>query len=179
MPVRVTQENMEVLGVGTPDVLVTQDVVGVLGGATGTNNVRVTQGLTSVLGGATGTNNVRVTQGLTSVLGGATSHARTTQVIIQVLGSLNPPPYNFSTTPFIPAFGPPGTCVYIFGTTFTGATSVKFNGVDATSYELISDSLIVAVVPSTTSGPITVKGISTLANFVVTGSPAAFLGPYN
>jgi len=58
---------------------------------------------------------------------------------------------------FSPSFGVGGTTVVITGTGFTGATAVKFNGVNATVFTVNSATQITAKVPVyTTSGPITV-----------------------
>ena len=60
-------------------------------------------------------------------------------------------------THFTPASGPAGTRVTLTGTGFLGATAVKFNGVDASSFEVHSGMSIEAVVPpGASSGPISV-----------------------
>jgi hypothetical protein len=74
-------------------------------------------------------------------------------------------------TSFTPAFGPVGKSIAITGTNFTGATSVKFNGVTAT-FVVNSATSITATVPATaTTGKITVTtpgGTATSAtNFTV------------
>jgi hypothetical protein len=51
-------------------------------------------------------------------------------------------------TSFTPATGLPGTSVVITGTGFTGATSVEFNGIPATSFVVNSPTQITAVVPA-------------------------------
>lgn len=51
-------------------------------------------------------------------------------------------------TSFTPTSGPIGTEVKISGTTFTGASKVAFGGVDATSFEVVNDSQVDAIVPS-------------------------------
>ncbi|RTQ45109.1 T9SS type A sorting domain-containing protein [Hymenobacter gummosus] len=66
----------------------------------------------------------------------------------------------FQVTPgvlaFSPASGPAGTSVLITGTTLTGATSVKFNGVSA-PYTVNSDTQLTATVPAGASpGPLAV-----------------------
>jgi hypothetical protein len=53
-----------------------------------------------------------------------------------------------SITSFTPTSGPVGTSVAIKGNTFTGTTSVKFGGVAATSYQVISDTEVDALVPT-------------------------------
>jgi len=45
-----------------------------------------------------------------------------------------------------------GGIVEIVGVNFTGATGVKFNAVNATSYIVVSDNVIVAVMPAGTAG---------------------------
>ena len=63
-----------------------------------------------------------------------------------------PPP---TLTGFTPATGPAGTRVTLTGTHFLGATDVRFNGVRAVEFEVVSGTSIEAVVPSgATSGPI-------------------------
>ena len=65
-----------------------------------------------------------------------------------------PPP---TLTGFTPATGPAGTRVTLTGTHFLGATDVRFNGVRAVEFEVVSGTSIEAVVRSgATSGPISV-----------------------
>jgi FG-GAP repeat/IPT/TIG domain len=60
-------------------------------------------------------------------------------------------------TSISPSSGPPGTVVTIDGKSFTGTTSVTFDGVKAASFTVVSNSRIKATVPGkATSGPITV-----------------------
>jgi kumamolisin len=60
-------------------------------------------------------------------------------------------------TAFSPAYGLVGSNVVITGTNLTGATSVSFNGINATSYTVNSATQITAVVPaSATTGAISV-----------------------
>jgi len=83
----------------------------------------------------------------------------------------------FTVEPNITSFNPPsgsvGTTVTIKGTTFTGTTKVTFGGVAATSFQVISDSEVKAVVPTgAKTGKIQVTtpgGTATSAtNFTVT-----------
>ncbi|WP_374688578.1 IPT/TIG domain-containing protein, partial [Promineifilum sp.] len=74
---------------------------------------------------------------------------------------------------FSPTSGPVGTSVTITGTNLTGATAVKFNGVNASSFMVNSATQITAAVPtSATTGPIAVTtpgGTATSStNFTVT-----------
>jgi uncharacterized repeat protein (TIGR03803 family) len=76
-------------------------------------------------------------------------------------------------TSFSPTSGPVGTSVTINGNSFTGTTQITFGGVAATSYAVISDKQVDALVPSGgVTGPICVTtpggtGCST-SNFTVT-----------
>jgi bacterioferritin-associated ferredoxin len=74
---------------------------------------------------------------------------------------------------FSPSSGSVGTTVTITGTTFTGTTKVTFGGVAATSFQVISDSEVKALVPTgAKTGKIQVTtpgGTATSAtNFTVT-----------
>jgi hypothetical protein len=72
--------------------------------------------------------------------------------LVQIEGSTSAP----TITSFSPTSGPVGTTVTINGTNFTGATSVKFNGVTAT-FIVNSATKITATVPTgATTGRITV-----------------------
>ena len=62
-----------------------------------------------------------------------------------------------SLTRFRPTRGPAGTQVTLTGTHLFEATAVRFNGVDASRFEVVSGTNIEAIVPSdATSGPISV-----------------------
>jgi len=61
-----------------------------------------------------------------------------------------------AVTSFTPTSGAAGASVSIAGRNFTGATAVKFNGVNA-SFSIGSDTTVSATVPtSATTGPISV-----------------------
>jgi hypothetical protein len=79
-------------------------------------------------------------------------------------------------TSFSPVTGSVGTTVTITGTNFTGTSTVRFNGVAATTFNVHTDSRITAVVPTgATSGKITVTnsaGTATSAtDFTVAPTP--------
>ncbi|MEN9573597.1 MAG: hypothetical protein RL514_1452 [Verrucomicrobiota bacterium] len=86
---------------------------------------------------------------------------------------------NFAVTPrvdsFTPLLGPVGTTVTLRGYSFTGATAVRFNGVNG-SVSSLTDTQVVAVVPAGAStGPLTVvtpdgTGAGSL-NYTVTTNP--------
>jgi hypothetical protein len=67
-----------------------------------------------------------------------------------------PPPAAPTVDSFSPTSGPAGTSVTVTGTSFTGASSVTFNGT-AAAYTVNSDTQITTTVPSgATTGPIAV-----------------------
>jgi hypothetical protein len=77
---------------------------------------------------------------------------------------------------FSPATAAPGSTITINGTNLAGATSVKFNANEATSFTVTSSTKIAAVVPSTlTNGPLSVTtpfGTATsTGNFTLLQSP--------
>ncbi|MCG8608250.1 DNRLRE domain-containing protein, partial [bacterium] len=85
-----------------------------------------------------------------------------------------PPPVVWS---FSPSIGPPGTEVTVFGSDFSAASGVLFNGTSASSFTVSSDSELLAVVPlGATSGPITVEnlagGSTSGSDFTVTAPPS-------
>lgn len=82
-----------------------------------------------------------------------------------------------SIASFTPNHGPVGTAVTITGNSFTAATGVTFGGVAATSYQVISDTQLGAIVPSgAVTGKIaitTAGGTGTsAANFTVSAASA-------
>jgi len=80
---------------------------------------------------------------------------------------LNPPLF----TSFSPAGGPVGTTVTLRGRYLTGLQSVSFNGMAATSFALVSDTVATAVVPSgATSGT-----LSLATNIGNATAPGSFL----
>lgn len=86
---------------------------------------------------------------------------------------------NFTVTPrvdsFTPLLGPVGTTVTVSGRSFTNATAVRFNGVNA-GFSSVTDTQLVAIVPfGATTGPLTVvtpdgSGAAPI-NYIVTTSP--------
>jgi hypothetical protein len=89
-----------------------------------------------------------------------------------------------TTGPVISSFSPhsgnTGTVVSIFGAHFTGATSVSFGGTAASSFTVVSDSVINAVIGEGTSGAVTIAtpaGSASLAGFVFTKGLTAYPNP--
>jgi hypothetical protein len=68
-----------------------------------------------------------------------------------------PPPAVVSIIGFSPRTGTTGTTVSITGSNLNGVRSVKFGGTPATSYVAISDSLLLAVVSSGSTGYVSVS----------------------
>ena len=99
------------------------------------------------------------------------------KITITTLGGIASSPLAFSVVPsitsFSPTSGPVGTAVTINGNSFTKATQVTFGGAAATSFQVISDTKVDALVPTgAVTGPIAVTtsggtGTST-TNFTVT-----------
>jgi hypothetical protein len=81
-----------------------------------------------------------------------------------------------SITSFAPTSGTVGTAVTINGGNFNGSTAVAFNGVDASTFTVLSNSQIATVVPAAaTTGPISVTNADgsgqSLSNFVLLAAP--------
>lgn len=73
-----------------------------------------------------------------------------------------------------PASATPGTTVTITGTGFTGASAVKFGGVDASSFTVVSSTSITAVVGAGSSGSVSITtagGTVTSAGFTYVAAP--------
>jgi PKD repeat protein len=72
--------------------------------------------------------------------------------------------FTYLPTPLITSFNPvsasPGQTVTITGTNFTGSTSVKFGGVNATSFTIVSPTTITAIVGTGASGSVSVSNIN-------------------
>jgi IPT/TIG domain/IPTL-CTERM motif len=94
-----------------------------------------------------------------------------------------------AVTSVTPSTGPPagGNTVTITGTDFTGATSVTFGGVAATSFTVVNDTTITSVVPSGSTGAVSVivtNGIgsnaaNTLYSYAIpTPTPTPTLGEW-
>ena len=76
-----------------------------------------------------------------------------------------------NATSFYPTSATRGDTVLIYGTSFSGTTTVSFGGTYATSFVVVDDKTIKAVVGNGTSGSVYVSnpaGSSTLAGFVYT-----------
>lgn len=77
-------------------------------------------------------------------------------------------------TSFFPAAGAINTVVFIKGIKFTGATNVSFGGVAASSFNVVSDTVLRAVVGSGATGGVLVttpNGSASKAEFIYTSLP--------
>jgi|GEM_PF-993477 len=118
---------------------------------------------------------------------------------INSLGTVYGSSYTFTTlalpptlTALSPGSGRVGTSVTLTGTNFTGATTVRFNGVAATAFTVVNSTTITATVPSggstglvtvttaegTASSPgnFTVLPYATPPSLVVSGTPVSYGG---
>ena len=71
---------------------------------------------------------------------------------------------NIVTTSFSPSSGGAGTKITIVGLHFTSATSVTFGGISASSFQIVSDSVIIATVGSGATGEVTVANAISAAS---------------
>ena len=89
----------------------------------------------------------------------ATAPAGVATGLIKVTTSAGTAPSaaSFTVFSFSPTYGPAGASVVLTGSSFTGASAVSFNGVNATSFTVNSDTQITATVPAgSTSGAISI-----------------------
>jgi uncharacterized repeat protein (TIGR03803 family) len=130
---------------------------GVVGSTVTFTGVSLTQTTSVTIGGKSAVFKVASDTKVTATV---PAGAKTGQKITMVtLGGAAVSAKTFAVPPFVGSFsplkGPVGTEVTISGSTFTGATKVTFGGVAATSFEVITDSEIKALVPSgAKTGPI-------------------------
>jgi uncharacterized repeat protein (TIGR03803 family) len=123
------------------------------------NGVSLTQTTNVIIGGKTASFKVVSDKEVTATV---PPDAKTGEKItITTLGGTAVSSKTFAVVPFVGTFsptkGPVGTEVTISGTTFTGTSKVTFGGVAATSFEVISDSEVKALVPTgAKTGKITV-----------------------
>jgi uncharacterized repeat protein (TIGR03803 family) len=148
---------------------------GIVGTAVTITGVSLTQATKVTIGGKPASFTVNSdTQVTATVPAGAKTGAKIT---ITTAGGIASSPLAFTVVPSITSFSPTsgsvGTAVTITGNSFKGTTKVTFGGVAATSFQVISDTQVDALVPSgAVTGPIAVTtagGTGTsAANFTVT-----------
>jgi uncharacterized repeat protein (TIGR03803 family) len=159
----------------TPQITSFTPTSGIVGTPVTITGVSLTQATKVTIGGKAATFTVNSDTKVTATVpAGAKTGMKIT---ITTTGGIANSPLAFavvpSTTSFSPTSGPVGTSVKITGHSFTKATSVTFGGVAATSYQVISDTQVDALVPTgAVTGPIAVTtagGTGTSAtNFTVT-----------
>jgi uncharacterized repeat protein (TIGR03803 family) len=122
---------------------------GAVGSTVTLTGVSLTQTSSVMIGGLAATFKVVSDKEVTAVVPAGAKNAQSI-AITTAGGSASKGPFAVEPkiTSFTPTSGPVGTEVTISGTTFTGASKVTFDGVDATSLEVINDSEVKAIVPS-------------------------------
>jgi len=139
------------------------------------NGVSLTQTANVTIGGKAATFKVINDSEVSAIVPGGAKNGQ--KICITTAGGTVCSAGTFTVEPkiisFSPTSGPVGTLVTIKGTTFTGTTKVTFGGGVATSFQVINDSEVQALVPGTAkTGKIqatTPGGTATSAtNFTVT-----------
>jgi len=159
----------------TPQIKSFTPASGIVGTSVTITGVSLIQATKVTIGGKpasfTANSNTQVTA--TVPLGAKTG----AKITITTPGGIASSPLAFSVVPsitsFSPTSGPVGTAVTITGNSFKSATKVTFGGVAATSFQVISDTQVDALVPTgAVTGPVAVTtpgGTGTSAtNFTVT-----------
>lgn len=144
----------------TPQFTSFSPAAGAVGSTVTLTGVSLTQTSSVTIGGVAATFKVVSDKEVTAVV---PAGAKTAQSIVIATsgGAASKGPFAVipKITSFSPTSGPVGTEVTITGTTFTGASKVTFDGTDATSFEVVNDSEVKALVPTgAKTGPI---GIAT------------------
>jgi len=122
---------------------------GVVGSTVTLTGVSLTQTSSVTIGGKAATFKVVSDTEVTAVVPAGAKNAQ--NIVIKTAGgsaSKGPFAVEPNITSFTPTSGAVGGDVTITGTTFTGTSKVAFDGVDATSFEVISDSEVKVVVPT-------------------------------
>ena len=147
---------------------------GIVGTSVTITGVSLTQTTKATIGGKAASFTVNSDTQVTATV---PPGAKTGKITITTLGGIATSPGTFlvvpSITSFSPTSGPVGTSVAITGNSFTGTTQVTFGGVAATSFQVIKDTQVDALVPAgAVTGPIAVTtpgGTGTSStNFMVT-----------
>lgn len=157
----------------TPQIKSFTPISGIVGATVTITGVSLTQATKVTVGGKPATFTVNSD---TQVTAKVPVGAKTGKITITTPGGIAASSGTFSVVPsissFSPTSGPVGTAVTILGNSFTKASQVTFGGVAATSYQVISDTQVDALVPTgAVTGPIaitTVGGTGTSStNFTV------------
>jgi len=134
-------------------------------------------GVTSVTLGGVPATIVSVSSTMITVLVGAGATGNVT--VTTPFGTVSVPGFTYIPSPTITSFTPTtaatGSTITITGTNFTNATAVSFGGVAATSFIVVSPTVITAVVGNGASGNVSVTtpgGTATLTGFVYLSPPS-------
>nr|WP_322623948.1 T9SS type B sorting domain-containing protein [uncultured Flavobacterium sp.] len=136
---------------------------GINAGNSGTNQIPTNgsmRGVTPVANAVTGiTGTLRVVISLSGATGAANGNFRLDDFTLNgiVTPTCTPP----VVSSFTPTSGPKNTLVTINGSGFTGATAVTFGTTPATSYTVVSNTQITALVPAGAGNTVTVAGPTT------------------
>jgi hypothetical protein len=158
----------------TPQIKSLNPTSGTVGSSITITGVSLTQTTKVTIGGKAATFTVNSDTQVTATV---PAGAKTGKITITMPGGIATSPGTFSVVSsisgFSPTSGPVGTSVAITGNSFTHSTPVKFGGVAATSFQVISDTQMDALVPArAVTGPIAVTtpgGTGTsVTNFQVT-----------
>lgn len=120
-----------------------------VGGTLTLTGVSLTQTSSVTIGGVAATFKVVSDKEVTAVVPAGAKNGQS--IVITTAGgstSKGPLAVEPKITSFTPTSGPVDTEVTISGTTFTGTSKVTFDGVEATSFEVVNDSEVKALVPS-------------------------------
>ena len=132
----------------TPQITSVKPTIGVVGAAVQITGVSLTQTTNVMIGGKSATFTV-ISDG--EVKATVPAGAKNGQNICLTTAGGTVCDGKFTVEPnilsFSPTSGPVGTDVHIKGTTFTGTTKVTFGGGAATSFQVINDSEVDALVP--------------------------------
>jgi uncharacterized repeat protein (TIGR03803 family) len=158
-----------------PQITTLNPTSGVVGSSLTITGVSLTQATKVIIGGKTASFTVNSDTKVTATV---PAGAKTGQAIsITTAGGTATSSGKLVVVPAISGFSPTsgrvGTSVTITGNSFTGATSVTFGGVAATSYQVVSDTKVTATVPTgAVTGPVAITtpgGTATSAtSFTVT-----------
>src|SRR5262249_11773973 len=100
----------------------------------------------------------------TSISATVSAGATTGPITVTTLGGMVTSTDSFAVDPspltigtFSPRNGPIGMTIVIAGSGFTGTTAVQFNGINASTFSVVSDTWITVAIPAgATTGPISV-----------------------
>ena len=122
---------------------------GIVGSNVTITGVSLTQTSKVTIGGKTATFTVGTDKQITATV---PAGAKTGKIVVTTPGGVATSSLSYSVVPsitsFTPTSGPVGTSVTINGNSFTAATKISFGGVAATSYSVINDKQVNALVPA-------------------------------